>query len=75
MRKRTNFQLCENHKSWGKGRNAAEMVVEGGPGIGEPCAPKMCRVLPGEDYYIPTCTDREFEELIENWAVNKGRMS
>lgn len=70
MRKRTNFQLCDNHKHWGTGRKAAEMVVEGGPAFGKPCSPKMCRVLPGSDYYNPY-PDSEFENLIRNWSVNQ----
>lgn len=71
MRKRTVFDLCETHANLGGGRRTAEIMCEGGPAGGGPCAPRLCRVLPGTDFYSESVTDEEFTELIRAWAVNK----
>lgn len=72
MRMRTVFDLCDTHKHWGKGRKAAKLVVEGGPGlpVEGACYPRYCRVKPGSDYYNPY-PDSEFVDLIKNWSVNR----
>jgi hypothetical protein len=72
MRQRTVFDWCEVHSNLGGGRRAAEIVCEGGPGSGAGCSPRLCRVLPGTDYYSPT-TDEEFVKLVQEWAVNRDR--
>lgn len=73
MRKKTVFALCETHATLGGGRRTAEIVCEGGPASGAPCTPEPCRVLPGRDYYSPSCTDAEFVDMIANWAVNRRK--
>lgn len=70
MRKTTVFDLCETHSSLGGGRRTAEMICEGGPAHGAACAPRLCRVLPGTDFYTEGCTDEDFADLVAKWAVN-----
>ena len=70
MRKRTVFDYCDAH-DFGGGKGAAEIVCEGGPAFGAPCAPRLCRILPGSDYYAEGCTDEEFAVLVADWAVNR----
>ena len=73
MRKRTVFQLCPVHKHLGGGRRTAEIVCEGGPAYGAPCAPSPCVVRPGSDLFAAGVTDTDVADLIADWAVNRAR--
>lgn len=75
MRKKTVFNLCESHVGLGGGYRTAEIVCEGGPASGSPCAPRPCQILPGEDFYAEGCTDEEFSGMVANWAINRQKRS
>lgn len=75
MRKRTVFNLCESHAGLGSGYRTAEIVCEGGPAYGSPCAPSPCQILPGADFYAEDCTDEEFSDMVANWAINRQEQS
>lgn len=70
MRKRTVFHLCPTHKSYGGGRQTAEMFCEGGPASGPPCAESYCRILPGSDFFATDTTDAIAATWAPNWSVN-----
>lgn len=72
MRQKTVFDLCSIHEHFGGGRRTAELVCEGGPAYGGACAPRLCRVLPGRDFYAEGCTDEAFAQMVSDWAVNRG---
>jgi hypothetical protein len=71
MRTTTRFELCQTHSAgFGDRERTAEFFCEGGPAVGKPCAPTLCRVWPGSDLFGPSATDESAADWVRNWSVN-----
>lgn len=71
-RQRSRFELCDHHAHWqSKGRyRLAEIFCEGGPAVGVPCAPTMCALRPGRDFFNESVTDEMAAQWVREWSVN-----